>query len=116
MHAWLQQQPERAAGFFRRAVAQDVLFLDAWLRLAETEAAQGDEEKAKAYLTFTTDMTDQVLRWKWPQMMLARELGMEKGYYRHTNDLLSSKVLEQDALQLLHTHLERGALQPLSLC
>ena len=105
MHAWLQQQPERAAGFFRRAVAQDVLFLDAWLRLAEAEAAQGDEEKAKAILTFTTDMTDHVLRWKWPQVMLARELGMETVFYRNLNYLLSRKVLEQDALQLLHTHL-----------
>ena len=53
MHAWLQQQPERAAGFFRQAVSQDVLHLDAWLRLAETEAALGSEEKAKAILTFT---------------------------------------------------------------
>jgi hypothetical protein len=39
MHAWLQQKPERAASFFRQAVSQDVLHLDAWLRLAETEAA-----------------------------------------------------------------------------
>ncbi len=53
MHAWLQQQPERAAGFFRQAVSQDVLHLDAWLRLAETEAALGSEEKAKDILTFT---------------------------------------------------------------
>jgi hypothetical protein len=47
MHAWLQQQPERAAGFFRQAVSQDVLFLDAWLRLAETEAALGVKKKPK---------------------------------------------------------------------
>ena len=105
MHAWLQQQPERAAGFFRQAVSQDVLHLDAWLRLAETEAALGREEKAKAILTFTTDMTEQVFRWKWSQMVLARELGMQKRLYRNTNYLLSRKVLVQDALQLLHTHL-----------
>ncbi len=105
MHAWLQQQPEKAAGFFRQAVSQDPLFIDAWLRLAEAEAAQGDEEKAKAILTFTTDMTDQVLRWKWTQVMLARELGMETVFYRNSNYLLSRKVLVQDTLQLLHTHL-----------
>jgi hypothetical protein len=34
-----QQKPERAASFFRQAVSQDVLHLDAWLRLAESEAA-----------------------------------------------------------------------------
>ncbi|MCB2148587.1 MAG: hypothetical protein KQI81_19065 [Deltaproteobacteria bacterium] len=105
MHAWLQQQPERAARFFRQAVSQDVLFFDAWLRLAETEAAAGRNEKARAILAFTAGMTDQVFRWKWSQMVLARELGMEKYLYRNTNYLLSRKVLEQDALQLLHTHL-----------
>ena len=105
MHAWLQQQPERAAGFFRQAVSQDVLFLDAWLRLAETEAARGREEKAKDILTFTADMTEQVYRWKWSQLLLARELGMQNRLYRNTNYLLSRKVLVQDTLQLLHTHL-----------
>ncbi len=105
MHAWLQQQPERAAGFFRQAVSQDPLFLDAWLRLAETEAALGGEEKAKDILTFTTDLTEQVVRWKWEQILLARELGMQHRLYRNTNYLLSKKVLVQDALQLLHTHL-----------
>jgi len=105
MHAWLQQQPERAAGFFRQAVSQDTLFLDAWLRLAETEAALGGEGKAKDILTFTTDLTEHVFRWKWEQILLARELGMQHRLYRNTNYLLSRKVLVQDALQLLHTHL-----------
>ena len=105
MHAWLQQQPEQAAGFFRQAVSQDVLHLDAWLRLAETEAARGREEKAKEILTFTANMTEQVYRWKWSQMLLARELDMQERLYRNTNYLLSRKVLVQDALQLLHTHL-----------
>ena len=121
MHAWLQQQPDRAAGFFRQAVSQDVLHLDAWLKMAEAEAAQGHKEKAKAILTFTTDMTNQVFRWKWPQMLLARELGMKKHLYGNTNYLLSRNVLEQDALQLLHTHLGGDAsaviavLEPVNL-
>ncbi len=38
-------------------------------------------------------------------MVLARELGMQERLYRNTNYLLSRKVLVQDALQLLHTHL-----------
>jgi hypothetical protein len=105
MHAWLLQQPERAAGFFRQAVSQDTLFIDAWLRLAETEAAIGDENKARDILTFITDMTEQVVGWKWEQMLLARELGMQDRLYRNANYLLSRKVLVQDVLQLLHTHL-----------
>jgi hypothetical protein len=38
-------------------------------------------------------------------MLLARELGMQDRLYRNTNYLLSRKVLVQDVLQLLHTHL-----------
>jgi hypothetical protein len=109
MRAWFQQQPEVAARFFRQAVSQNVLFLDAWLRLSETELAMGYEKKAKEILTFTTNMTDKVFRWKWPQMLLARELDMQKRFYRDTNYLLSHKVLQQDALQLLHTHFEGRA-------
>jgi hypothetical protein len=105
MHAWLQHQPERAAGFFRQALSRDVLFLDAWLRLAEAEAALGRKEEAKAILSFTSDMTERVYRWKWEQMLLAQELGMQDRLYRNTNFLLSRNVLVQDALQLLHTHL-----------
>ena len=121
MQAWLQQQPERAATFFRQAVSQDVLFLDAWLRLAETEAVMGDKEKAKAILTFTTEMTDQVLRWKWPQMVLAHELDVPTHLYRNTNYLLSRSMLTQDTLQLLHTFLGGSAsaviavLEPVNL-
>jgi hypothetical protein len=109
MHAWLQQRPEEAARFFRQAVSQDVLFLDAWLRLAQTEAALGRKEKAKDILTFTTKLTDRVLRWKWQQLLLASELGMETSFYHNANFLLSQKVLVQDALQLLHTRLGGNA-------
>ena len=109
MRAWFQQQPEVATRFFRQAVSQNVLFGDAWLRLSETELAMGYEKKAKEILTFTTNMTDKVFRWKWPQMLLARELDMQKRFYRDTNYLLSHKVLQQDALQLLHTHFEGRA-------
>ena len=100
MRAWFQQQPEVATRYFRQAVSQNVLFLDAWLRLSETELAMGYEKKAKEILTFTINMTDKVFRWKWPQMLLARELDMQKRFYRDTNYLLSHKVLQQDALQL----------------
>jgi hypothetical protein len=109
MRAWFQQQPEVAARFFRQAVSQNVLFLDAWLRLSEIELAMEHKKKAKEILTFTTNMTDKVFRWKWPQMLLARELDMQKRFYRDTNYLLSHKVLQQDALQLLHTHFEGRA-------
>ena len=105
LNAWARQDPERAAKFFRQAVSKDVLFLDGWLRLAETEATMGRKGKAIQILKFTIDRTKNVSRWKWPQMLLAGELGMEEVISRNANFLLSRGVFEQDTLQFLHTHL-----------
>ena len=109
MRAWMDQQPEKADVFFRRAVSGDVLFIDAWLRLAETQAAVGRETNARAILSFVAQLTDPVLRWKWPQMVLASQLGMNERFYDNANDLLAHGILEQDTLQLLHTHLDSDA-------
>jgi len=104
LHAWFQNDPETAAGFFRKAVSQDLFFMDSWLKLAEAEAAMGNSEKSRDILTFTTVMTGGVFRWQWPQMLLASDLGMDTILYRNTNYLLSRRVLTQDSLQLLNIH------------
>lgn len=104
MRSWLDQDPQTAADFFRQAVSRNVLHMDAWLRLAEAEAALGREENARSILVFTKRMTDGVLRWKWAQMVLALQLDMEPLFCGNANDLLARKVLERDTLQLLHTH------------
>ena len=109
MQAWRQQQPVRAAELFRRAVAQDVLFFDAWIKLAEAEAAMGHTGKARQILAYTSGMTDRVYRYLWPQMLLAHELGVDGPVYDGVNQLLANKALVQDALQLLHTHLNNDA-------
>jgi hypothetical protein len=104
LHAWFQNDPETAAEFFRQAVSRDVFFLDAWLKLAEAETTMGHAEKSSDILMFTTALTGSVFRWKWPQILLARDLGMDDILYRNTNYLLSRRILTQDALQLLHIH------------
>lgn len=109
LNAWAQQDSETAARFFRQAVSKDVLFIDGWLRLAEAEATMGRKEKAIQILKFTIDRTKNVSRWKWPQMLLARELGMEGVIYRNANYLLALGVLEHNTLQFLHTHLGGNA-------
>ena len=109
LNAWARQDPEKAARFFRQAVSKDVLFFDSWLRLAEAEATMGRKGKAIKILEFTIDRTKNVPRWKWPQMLLAADLGMEEVIYRNANFLLSLGVLEQDTLQFLHTHLGGNA-------
>ena len=104
LHAWFQQDPETAAGFLRQAVSRDVFFMDAWLKLAEAEATMGHAEKSRDILRFTTGLTGGVFRWMWPQMLLARDLGMDEILYRKSNYLLSHRILTQDTLQLLHVH------------
>jgi len=104
LHAWFQDDPATAAGFFRKAVSQDLFFMDAWLKLAEAEATMGNSEKSRDILTFTTALTGGVFRWQWPQMLLAGDLGLDEILYRNTNYLLSRRTLTQDALQLLHIH------------
>jgi hypothetical protein len=102
LHAWFQNDPEAAAGFFRQAVIQDPFFMDAWLKLAEAEATMGHTAISRDILMFASGLTEGVSRWKWPQILLARELGMDDILYRNTNFLLSRRLLTQDALQLLH--------------
>jgi len=115
LSAWARQDPVTADRFFRQTVSNDVLFIDGWLRLAEVEAELGRKEKAKKILTFTIDHTKCVSRWKWSQMVLAKELGMEEVVYRNANYLLSRGVLEQDTLQFLHTHLGGNASAVVSI-
>ena len=104
LHAWFQNDPETAAGFFRQAASQDLFFMDAWLKLAEAEAILGHAATSRDILMFTTGLTKGVFRWKWPQILLARDLGMDAILYRNTNFLLSRQTLTQNALQLLHIH------------
>ncbi len=106
LHAWFQNDSETAAGFFRQAVIQDPLFIDAWLKLAEAEATLGQVERSRDILIFASDLTKGVLRWQWPQMLMARDLGMDDILYRNTNYLLSRRAMTQDALQLLHLHFD----------
>lgn len=104
LHAWFQNDPKTAAGFFRQAVSRDVYFLDAWLRLAEVEANMGHKGKASEILKFTTGLTEHVFRWKWNQILLARDLGMNEIIFHNINYLLSHRKLMQDSLQLLHLY------------
>jgi hypothetical protein len=104
LHAWFQNDPATAAEFFKQTVFQDIFFMDAWLKLAEAEATMGNSQKSRDILRFTTAISGGVFRWKWPQILLAREIGMDEILYRNTNYLLSHHILTQDALQLLHIH------------
>jgi tetratricopeptide (TPR) repeat protein len=106
MRAWSRGDAQRASEFFQRAVSEDPLYVDAWLRLAESEAALGHPEKSKKILMFTDHLASGIHRWQWPRMLLARDLGMEDVFLRNANDLLAHRKLTQDTLHLLDLHFE----------
>jgi hypothetical protein len=103
--AWLSLDTATAAAYFRQAVSRDVLYIEAWFRLAEAEAALGNVDKARAILAHTDSRVANVYRWKWSQMLLARELGLEDIFFRNINYMIAQGRKVQDTLQLLDGHL-----------
>ena len=45
LNAWFQSDSDVAARYFRRAVSQDVFYMDAWLKLAQAEIVLGNSAK-----------------------------------------------------------------------
>ena len=104
MRHWQRGNAQKASEFFQQAVSEDPFYMDAWLRLAESEAALGHPEKSRKILMFADDLTAGVFRWQWPQMLLARDLEMDEIFLKNANDLLGHRKLTQDTLHLLDLH------------
>jgi hypothetical protein len=78
---WFDNDSAGAAPFFREAAMQNVLFVDAWLKLAQAETILGNPDKAKTILQFLDKLTRNIFRWKWEQTLLANELGMKEVFF-----------------------------------
>jgi tetratricopeptide (TPR) repeat protein len=118
MRAWSRGDAQKASGFFRQAVSVDPLRVDAWLRMAESEAALGKPDKSRKILMFANHLTAGVYRWQWPRMLLARDLEMDDVFLKNANYLLEHRKLIQDTLHLLDFNYQNDtgvvvdALQP----
>jgi hypothetical protein len=121
MHAWSRADVRKASEFFQQAVSEDPFYMDAWLRLAESEAVLGHPGKSRKILMFAENLTSGVFRWQWSQMLLARDLEMEDVFLKNANYLLGHSELTQDTLHLIDFHYHNdtaavlNALQPESL-
>jgi hypothetical protein len=104
MREWSRGNAWKASQFFRQAVSEDPLYVDAWLRLAESQATLGHPEESRTILMFVDELASGVYRWQWPQMLLARDLGDDEIFLKNANDLLSHRKLVQDTLHLLDFH------------
>ena len=115
LNAWFQNDSVVAARFFRQTLLQDVLYIDAWIRLAQAELVLGNSNKARSILTFTDPLTQNVYRWKWLQTLLAHDLGMKEILFRNINFLVSRGKMIQDAFQLLDTSLYRNTMEAIEI-
>jgi len=102
--AQLRNDPVSAASYYRKAAAADPLHVGAWLRLAETWQQRGEAKRAKSIVRHTHKLTRAVLRWKWPETLLAYELGLESVFWENINYLVSNAQMTADALRLANTH------------
>ena len=108
---WFDNDSTGAAPFFREAAMQDVLFVDAWLKLAQAEIVMGNPDKAQTILQFLDKLTRNISRWKWEQTLLANELGMEDLLFGNINFTVKHGQKIQDAFQLFDGYLDKNVMR-----
>ena len=70
---WVNLDGEKAIEEFRKAVALQPLYMDAWLALARGQAAMGLREEARETYGKVSGALEKVSTWKWQELLLAYE-------------------------------------------
>lgn len=112
---WFDNDTAAAVPFLREAAMQDVLFVDAWLKLAQAETILGNPDKAQTILQFLDNLTRNISRWKWEQTLLANELGMEDLLFDNINFTVKHGIKVQDAFQLLDGYLDKNVTRAIQV-
>ena len=110
-NAWFNNDAADAARFFRQAVREKIFYMDAWLKLAQVETVLGRPDQARSILKYSDALTRNVFRWKWDQILLANELGMEDLVFHNINFLVKHGKKLQDAFQVLDTLMGGNAVR-----
>jgi hypothetical protein len=112
---WFDNDTAAAAPFFREAAIQDVLFVDAWLKLAQAETILGNPDKAQTILQLLDNLTRNIFRWKWEQTLLANELGMKDLLIGNINFAVKHGKKVQDAFQLFDGYLDNNVTRAIQV-
>lgn len=107
--SWLENRSDEAVEHFRSAIVKDVLFVDAWIKLAETHLAKGNRQAASDILSFTEKLTAGSFYRKWKQTLLAFELQHGATLIHNTNFFLSHQKMVDDCLYLSDQYFEGNA-------
>lgn len=75
----------------------------------------GDVKNARNILLFSINHTQNVMRWKWWQMLLARDLGVESQFIELANQLLKHRKTRKNTSQLLQNHYQDNASKVLAV-
>ena len=110
-NAWFNNDAADAARYFRQAVREKIFYMDAWLKLAQVEIVLGRPDQARSILKYSDALTRNVFRWKWDQILLANELGMEEIVFHNINFLVKHGKKLQDAFQVLDTLMGGNAVR-----
>jgi hypothetical protein len=94
---------------------QDVLFVDAWLKLAQSEMILGNPHKAKTILQFLDKLTRNIFRWKWEQILMASELEMDDLLFGNINFTVKHGKKVQDAFQLLDGYVDGNVIRAIQV-
>ena len=108
---WFDNDTTAAALFFRKAAMQDVLFVDAWLKLAQAERILGHTDKAKTILQFLNKLTRNIFRWKWEQTLLANELEMDDLLFENINYMIKKGKKVLDSFQFFDGYVDGNVIR-----
>jgi tetratricopeptide (TPR) repeat protein len=115
LKAWYENNSNLAADYFRKALAINLFHVDAWLKLAQVETGNGNTLAAWNILKFTNNLTREVVRWKWSQILLARELKLDDIFWENINFVIPEQKFQNEALQLLDIHLSSDSAKALEV-
>jgi hypothetical protein len=115
LKAWYENNSNLAADYFRKTVSINLFHLDAWLKLAQMKTDSGNTPAASDILKFTNSMTREVVQWKWPQILLARELKLDDIFWDNINFVIPYRQFQDEALHLLDMHLSSDSTRALKI-
>ncbi len=78
-----------ASGYFRKAIATNLLLIDAWFALAKVKVVEGNMEEAWRICDTLLPLISNVSTWKWQELLLAFDLRDENRFVASLNFILS---------------------------
>lgn len=102
--AWVEDDLITAGTCFANSATRNCLNIRSWLKLAQVESEKNNMDKATRILTFTDSLTKRIIKWKWQQIILAGELGVDDIFFDNINFIIPYNKLSNDAFQLLDVY------------